>query len=346
MFIDESGSFAVQSGGGRSRPSVSCIGALVVPEARYDAIKEAFTELSQPWPKERGEVKGRLLGEEEIAAAIRLCADYGVNFECVAIDLGLHQSQEILQHKEAQARKLTASLTPQHQESLVKETIHYQRVLRSISLPEYVQMTLLTRLIHNIMETQVCWFARFDPGEIGAFRWTLDAKDAKAKSLHRMERLWQVLSLPFLESQSLREPSIQITGEGFDYSAFERFSIHEGHPADYLRPYAQHWVPGTPFDGDDIRLIMTEYQQFANSADVIGLQMVDVMTNAARRMLSGNLQPSGWKDFGRIMVKPLRDQEVIRMLSLHPRPRHWRPSAPYNQPLKWLRGSAKSLLRD
>jgi hypothetical protein len=70
IFIDESGPF----GGIGQFPSVSLIGALIVPDARLASLERQYKRLRPNLPKdEKGEVKGRLLNEQQVEARCPGC---------------------------------------------------------------------------------------------------------------------------------------------------------------------------------------------------------------------------------------------------------------------------------
>jgi hypothetical protein len=67
IFIDETGSF----GGIGQFPSVSLIGALIIPDARLASLEKQYNKLRADFPKDdNGEVKGRLLNEAQVASAV------------------------------------------------------------------------------------------------------------------------------------------------------------------------------------------------------------------------------------------------------------------------------------
>jgi hypothetical protein len=72
IFIDESGTFTR----GQSAEAVSVVGALIVPEVRLARIEEKYAALRPNLPKEKDEVKGRLLDEGEIARVVAMLLRY------------------------------------------------------------------------------------------------------------------------------------------------------------------------------------------------------------------------------------------------------------------------------
>jgi len=70
-----------------------------------------------------------------------------------------------------------------------------------------------------------------------------------------------------------------------------------------------------PFEFTDLGKILKEIQ-FRKSEQEPGLQLVDVLTNALRRAMNGNLTRKGWEMIGRLMVQAEKGQNVIRMVDL------------------------------
>src|SRR5712691_11518092 len=108
IFIDESGPF----GGIGQFPSVSLIGALIVPDGRLASLEKQYKKLRANLPKdEKGEVKGRLLNEQQVENAISILFADSALFEAAAIDMGLHTEEGLNAFQALQAEKMTANLT-------------------------------------------------------------------------------------------------------------------------------------------------------------------------------------------------------------------------------------------
>jgi hypothetical protein len=90
IFVDETGSF---TGIGQS-PSISLVGALIIPDSLLDKLERKYAKLRKSFPKdEKGEVKGRLLNEQQIARVVSLLLQHSALFETASIDLGLHTEE-------------------------------------------------------------------------------------------------------------------------------------------------------------------------------------------------------------------------------------------------------------
>lgn len=100
----------------RTRPQVfRWSGGLTIPDKRLHWIYKKYAKLRVDLPKERGEVKGRLLSEPQVAAVVDLLRKNECLLELVAIDANMHEAADVAAHREGQARGMTSALTDAHQ---------------------------------------------------------------------------------------------------------------------------------------------------------------------------------------------------------------------------------------
>ncbi|MDI2077948.1 hypothetical protein [Bradyrhizobium sp. Mp27] len=92
--------------------------------------------------------------------------------------------------------------------------------------------------------------------------------------------------------------------------------------------------------GVDLKKLMTASFHFSPDAQP-GLEMVDVLTNAIRRALMGNLQPSGYQKIRSLMVH--RSSHYINLIKLQDQQRDSQPK-PYMAVLNSFMAGGKSLL--
>lgn len=64
--------------------------------------------------------------------------------------------------------------------------------------------------------------------------------------------------------------------------------------------------------GADLNLLMSNFR--FSSAPEVGLELVDIVTNAVRRAVTGNLSESGWRDIPGIMIH--RREHYIGVMGL------------------------------
>jgi len=305
IFVDESGIFV------RSQVqnwAVSCVGALIVPEEEFSGILDSFKKLKKHWRTRNVEIKGNKLDEREISTLSSILSEYNVIFQVTAIDMQTQSNARITYHKFEQAEKLTDFVTDKYHPNLVRQLKELQNSLRELSNQLYIQAVVSVELLYRVLQNATLYYAQYKPQGLGSFEWIIDAKD---KKLTQFEELWKTILLPFLQSKSIRKPFAQL--KEADYSFFERFCGVYPETPDHLQEAAGNH---SPFEYVDIGRIFKDHLQFKQSHDNLGLQIVDILTNAIRRAMNGNLQPLGWQGIGRLMVQAEKDSQVIQLLDL------------------------------
>jgi len=116
IYIDEAGPFIPPKGKRR----YSLVLALVVPSVAEVDLFSQFLRLRDSWPQRAIEVKGSKLDEQQAARVMDLLAAHGAIAEYYAIDMALHPDSVINEFKERQARAITANVTSQHAEAVVR----------------------------------------------------------------------------------------------------------------------------------------------------------------------------------------------------------------------------------
>ena len=329
IFIDEAGTFAGYS----KFPSVSLVGALVIPDKKLPAIERKYQTLRLSLPKHNGEVKGRLLNEDQVAKVVDLLRMNEALFETTVVDLGIHTETDVRAHKAGQAQGFTNQLTPEHHENARQEMWRLRRQLEEMSLPLYVQSEALFDLIYRTIEHAGMYFSQRQPKELAHFHWVIDAKEVAKKKTH-WEEWWSYVVMPALQTKSLYKPLVHLS-EG-DYSHFERFSVA---PSEYLQKFATE-PEKLMAKSVNLNLLLTEHFRFSSACEY-GLELVDIITNSTRRALVGNLKFEGWRHIPRTMVH--RKQHYIQIVSLmsgQPSQRKY----PYQEVLRHFEKGGRSML--
>ena len=200
IFIDESGNFALPKAG----HSVSVMGALVVPEARFDLLCGKYERLRDSLPKEKGEVKGRLLTEVQTAKVLDLLHKNSCIFEAVAIDMGLETDEGLEGHRTGQAGALTRHLTDEHHPNVVAGVWNLRARVEAMSAPLYTQSIVTIFLLGNVLQRLPAYWLQRIPREVLNYHWVIDGKD-----LNRVtdaEDWWSTTMLGLLQSRSARDP--------------------------------------------------------------------------------------------------------------------------------------------
>jgi hypothetical protein len=305
IFIDESGPFA----GIGEFPSVSVIGALIMPDARLQSLDKHYKNLRANLPKDKkGEVKGRLLNEQQVENSVSILFAESALFEGAVIDMGIHTEDGLRAFQAQQAEKMTANLTDAHQKTLKEQVWAARKTFEGFDLPLMVQAMMTFEFIFELLEFSTMYYAARRPEELGKFNWVIDAKGNMEKP-NEWEQWWSKFIFPVLQTRSIARPFRQLPDGLGDYSHLARFETE----ADPFIRARSNWKEGDP-DPLDLGLVMKENFTFAVDATP-GLELVDIITNATRRAFRGHLQKQGWQRIPQLMVhRPKRP--YLSMLSL------------------------------
>ncbi|TYL95954.1 hypothetical protein FXB40_13665 [Bradyrhizobium rifense] len=302
IFIDETGTFT-----GIGQPlSISMIGALIVPDKRLRSLEKEYAKVRKSLPTQNGEVKGKKLLEKDIAKLLPILRHHDVIFEVAAIDLGLHTEEGIRKNQAGRAEGMTANLTEEHHQTLVDAIWKARRELESYSLQLNIQSAIIFELVRTVIEHGTMYYSQRRPEELTNFHWIIDAKGDNSIPTP-WEKWWTMFIKPALQTKFARDPiaSLKIG----DYSHMKRFvfdTVSEFHQK-VLKP-----KPGGPRPMN-LGLVLSESLRFSKDPEP-GLELVDILTNATRRALRGNLQVEGWLEIPTIIVN--RNPHNIHLLSL------------------------------
>lgn len=289
IYIDESGTF--QRAPARDA-SISCVGALIVPSRSHAEMDVGFKKISVTWPKEGGEVKGRLLNEDHVSVLCDFLEPLGAIYEVSAMDMNATSDSETAKHQRKQAELITINLTDDHHPRLKEELWKLRRALEEMPPQLYAQFTTLTHALWRTLEHGTLYFCQRVPNELGEFRWVIDAKDKGGTT--NSEQWWQSCVKPFLQSHSIRRPMAML--KGGNYSVF-----YQSFPPMPTPEYLKHLIRDA--ETNDLKAVLDRHMHFAQSHEHSGLQIVDVLTNAVRRALSGRLQSTGWLPITKLMIR-------------------------------------------
>jgi len=292
IYIDESGIFRNPA---NKDNIASCVGALAIPSSQRKNIVRDFKQLKSAWNVGKGEVKGGQLGEVQISAVIQLLKQYEVMLDLVLIDLGLLSDADITAFKLMSADGITANLTSKHQPQLVAQLSELKQAFLNMPNNLFVQAVMLASLIPDLVQSMITYYSRRMPEEIGRFRWIVDAKD---KFVTDYEKSLSTVIYPFIESCT-RKIRFYYLHDG-DYSHF-----HKNMDTD--RPLSEVALNRPEFDDGEfmtgsVNKILGGGLKFEDSKSNFCLQLIDILANAARRALNGNLDKSGWGEMGALMV--------------------------------------------
>ncbi|MGM4905903.1 hypothetical protein AB8B21_07520 [Tardiphaga sp. 866_E4_N2_1] len=329
IFIDETGTF---TGIGQSN-AISAIGALIVPDARLRSLEREYRRVRRYFPLHDGEVKGKSLGEADIVKLMPILRHHHVLFEVVAIDLGLHTEDGLRKNQTARAEAMTAGLTTEHHPNLVETVWKARKELEGYSQQLNIQSALIFELMRTILEHSTLYYSQRRPKELSNFHWVVDAKGDNEVPTP-WEKWWSMFIKPALQSKFAVNPLASI--KCGDYSHMDRFHMRE--ISEFHRRVLNPQPDGPP--PLDLGKVLSESLRFSFLPEP-GLELVDILTNATRRALRGNLQAEGWREIPSLMVN--RSPQNIHLVSLDdsvPETAH----LPYGKVVRAFDRGARSML--
>jgi len=277
IFIDESGSFS-----GFHPNSVSVVGALVIPDVMMDKLGKKYAKFRDKLPKDNGEVKGRLLNEKQVDKVVTLLVRNEALFEITALDLGLHQENAVRDYKQKLGEQMLAKVA-NFREDVRPEVQAASEYILQAPLNLFLQALTTFDVLHRVIGHSTSFFAQRKPYELGSFSWVVDGKEPT--KVTRWEEWWAHYAQGALASMSQGRPAFMLPPEfNADYSHYEKFNAPD-----------EKGDPGT-----SLKLLLKDLT-FSSEVQY-GLEFVDILTNAVRRALTGNLQREGWQNFHRLMI--------------------------------------------
>lgn len=314
IFIDESGSFS-----GFHEGSIAVVGGLSIPDSKMPMLLKKYSKIRQSLPVERAEVKGRKLTESQIAKIVALLARNEAILEISVLDLAAHNSTGVSRYRDTLAEDMTARLSRFNKDAQ-KEVREAIVQIRKTPVPLFLQAMATFDMLSNVISHVPLYFAQRQPKELGSFSWVVDGKNPARITDWEIWWSWHAMGALATRSKSNPMPAL----EGADYTYFDRF---EGKDKQGNRI------------GTDLKLLLSNLRFSAEPEP--GLELVDIVTNAVRRALTGRLDYTGWSEIPRLMIHR-RDQYLSLMLleSASKEPRH----PPYEDVIKHFRSGGKSML--
>lgn len=249
-----------------------------------------------------------MLAEEHIAKVTHLLKRNACIFVALVIEMKLEKGAEIEAHREGAANGLTANLTDKHQPTLVKQVWAHRAELEEMSLPLYVQYTLMSELLADIIREIPSFWAQRRMKEIINFHWVVDGKGAAERT--KSEKWWQAIKTGLLQSKLARDPMIGL--DWLDYRDFDA-KFRTEMPSYLKETILPHEV------GLSLNLLLDESFKFSSTNDY-GLELADIVINATRRALKGNLAPDGWREIPKLMIHRHGQYIKLRCISRSVKP--------------------------
>ncbi len=259
------------------------------------------------------EIKGRDLDEDSVSRVVTLCERFPLFLAIASVEMSNYRLEWIAEHQRAQAEFLVSGSVgtgPRFRSDIQKISAD----LLALSPQLYLQLVTLNALIVDVIRAAILYFPDRCPSELGHFKWRLDRKSINSESF---ERLWQLLVMPYLQTTFAKDPMIEL--KNHDYSYFARFSnppVEE--PPEHLKELLGSNLRGSsgPYVSTDLRKLLSEDLDVVDSAQDGGIQLADVLANAFRRACAGRLRRHGWRNMGRLMLRPEGANRSVRLIDL------------------------------
>jgi hypothetical protein len=296
IFLDESGTFTSYQ-----RGSIAVVGALVIPDGNLPRLRRKFARIRPSLLKGGTEVKGRLLGESDVNRVVRLLANREGLFEATVLDLGLHTEAGVLTFRQrlaAETRERLATF-PEPLRETAAGAVDY---LDSMPPQLFLQALTTFELIHRVISHTILYFSQRRPYELSSFKWIVDGKERT--KITTWENWLKFYALGALVSLSQRDPVPMPKPDGpylFNYTFLNAFMTKGAAGSQSL----------------NTGLLLRDFR--FRSAPDMGLEFVDVLTNAIRRSLRGQLQYHGWANIHRLMIHRA-SEAYIKFIILGPGP--------------------------
>ena len=314
IYIDEAGNFVVPPAG---RPfSYSLVFALAIPSSIEKELLSEFIHLRDHWPNQAVEVKGSSLDESEAAELIALVSQYEVLGNYQAVDMTTHGDSVVSDFKYRQAAELTANLTAEHSQDMVTQVHKDADAMRAMPNQLFLQGLLTIDLLLDVLQEATLYYSRRLPKELGDIAWVIDPKDQEPT---QMEEMWTKYILPFGESRFAKKRLISLVDADADYSYFDASYGVKDEPEMMAHLKWMNQTYQTPLPGSgkrpalDLGLLFSQ-RKFVDSRDSLGVQLADMLGNILRRAFNDQLEYSGWKDFGKLLVrKSLKESSILQI---------------------------------
>ena len=253
-----------------------------MPDVLIANIEKKYAKFRDRLPKENGEVKGRLLNEQQVDTVVTLLMRNEALFEITALDLGLHQENAVRDYQQRLGEQMLAKVTD-FREDVRSEVQAASEYILQAPLNLFLQALTTFTVLHRIISRATTFFAQRKPYELGSFSWVVDGKEPA--KVTRWEEWWAHYAQGALATMSKRRPAWMLP-EAFnaDYSFYEKFNS----------------VDENGETGTSLKLLLEDVTFSAQTQ--YGLELVDIVTNGVRRALTGNLQREGWQNMHRLMI--------------------------------------------
>lgn len=306
IYVDESGSFVHAP----KSDSWCVVAGYVVPEVARKQVEQSLALLKRRLGRGiQDEVKLKDLSEASLTRFLGELGKLEATLFISAIDLGHQDSEAVLTHQKKQVESVRANRPNMLYEDGRASIDDLSGRLERLSPQLYIQMVAQIYLLDQVFRMTTLYYAQRLPATLSSFKWRMDEKNS-ARPL--FEQTLTHMAPALIQAKSLRDPGIHV--EGFDYSHFERRfrNAPEDIPA-YLQAAAGHAIKSAV----NLGAVMRD-SKFVRSHDVPGVQVVDLLASAWRRVLRGEFEGNDGiaRLLGRLTVQQQTPNPSIRLMSL------------------------------
>jgi len=275
IFIDESGLFRTAP-----REDAWCVvAAYVSPEIDRARLSRLVSDLRLEVSGGK-EVKLRDLTEARYTRFLaELARLRGIAF-AVAMDAFQHSDAQLAHHRDMQAKKVIAHVDKMLHAEGRRGLENLAAAIQGLPVQLYAQLCVQVELCHAVLRLGITYFAQRHPPTLARLRWRVDQKDTIPTAY---ENAFRMILPALLQTKSLRDPIIQLTGA--DYSFFQRFEFPKGEAPTFLRDDYGIEIDTDPLD---VGKMVREDFRLVDSAAVPGVQVADLLASGLSRTMRGN----------------------------------------------------------
>ena len=308
FYIDESGSFVPADFNG----AWSLSAGIIVPNSYLRKCEKILRKLKiKSGYKYNDEIKLKHVNEDNYLEFLKDIFRLELTLYCVATDSGKQTTSEIEFHRDSQANKVEEHkdkmLYPEGKKSV--ERIANQ--VRTLSPQLHLQLICQIELISKLFNQGILYYVQRTPAQLNKFRWKIDEK---SHGVSNFEKTFRTLVPPLLQTKSLKNPGIHVTG--FDYSAMKEYMFTKDNAPTYL---SDHYDMDINTEGTiNLGKLIWDDFEFVDSKKEVGIQIADLLASGLRRCLRGGFTKNLIiaEALGKLMVQEVKDKYPIKFITL------------------------------
>lgn len=288
------------------------VAAYVIPECGLRKLPTALVPLKLAAGKTyKDEVKLKEITEAAYISFLRNLGKLSGTLYCAATEMSYSTGTDLESHRDEQARRIVAHIDGMRYEEGKQSYRQLSAQVRGLSGQLYIQLVCQVEVIAQVVDRGVLYYVQRRPQSLGRFKWHIDQKNTEKT---QYEEALEKTAPPLLQSRSLEEPSIQLTGA--DYSAMSHYIYDESDAPNYLND--TYGLNVEVVGAFNIGKILRSDLKFVDSSKSEGVQVADLLVAGIRRALRGEFRNNDLvaQLLGSIMVQAPRGGQVPSLISL------------------------------